>query len=163
MGKYQSEAKKLLELVGGKGNIASVTHCATRMRFALVDESKANIKEIQGLPTVKGTFTNAGQFQVIMGNDVGDFYKDFIGVSEIESASKEDVKKAAMTRQPLLQRMVAHLAEIFVPLIPALVAGGLMLGLGNFLQASLPFLGGKSFKEVSEVARVVLFFTDWIG
>lgn len=163
MGKYQSEAKKLLELVGGKGNIASVTHCATRMRFALVDESKANVKEIQGLPTVKGTFINVGQFQVIMGNDVGDFYKDFIGVSEIESASKEDVKKAAMTRQPLLQRMVAHLAEIFVPLISALVAGGLMLGLGNFLQASLPFLGGKSFKEVSEVARVVLFFTDWIG
>ena len=163
MGKYQSEAKKLLELVGGKGNITSVTHCATRMRFALVDESKANIKEIQGLPTVKGTFTNAGQFQVIMGNDVGDFYKDFIGVSEIESASKEDVKKAAMTRQPLLQRMVAHLAEIFVPLIPALVAGGLMLGLGNFLQVSLPFLGDKSFKEVSEVARVILFFIDWIG
>jgi len=163
MGKYRSEAKKLLELVGGKGNIASVTHCATRMRFALVDEAKANVKEIQGLPTVKGTFTNAGQFQVIMGNDVGDFYKDFIGLSGIESASKEDVKKAAMTKQPLLQRMVAHLAEIFVPLIPALVAGGLMLGLGNFLQASLPFLGGKSFKEVSEIARVVLFFTDWIG
>lgn len=163
MGKYRSEAKKLLELVGGKGNIASVTHCATRMRFALVDEAKANVKEIQGLPTVKGTFTNAGQFQVIMGNDVGDFYKDFIGLSGIESASKEDVKKAAMTKQPLLQRMVAHLAEIFVPLIPALVAGGLMLGLGNFLKASLPFLGGKSFKEVSEIVRVVLFFTDWIG
>ena len=162
MGKYQSEAKKLLELVGGKGNITSVTHCATRMRFALVDESKANVKEIQGLPTVKGTFINVGQFQVIMGNDVWDFYKDFIGVSEIESASKEDVKKAAMTRQPLLQRMVAHLAEIFVPLIPALVAGGLMLGLGNFLQVSLPFLGDKSFKEVSEVARVILFFIDWI-
>ena len=53
MGKYRSEAKKLLELVGGKGNIASVTHCATRMRFALVDEAKANVKEIQGLPTVK--------------------------------------------------------------------------------------------------------------
>ena len=163
MGKYQDEAKKLLELVGGKDNIASVTHCATRMRFALVDETKASVKEIQGLPTVKGTFTNAGQFQVIMGNAVGDFYKDFIGVSGIESASKEDVKKAAMTKQPLLQRMVAHLAEIFVPLIPALVAGGLMLGLGNFLQANLPFLGGKSFKETSEMARVILFFTDWIG
>ena len=163
MGKYQDEAKNLLELVGGKENVASVTHCATRMRFALVDESKANVKEIQGLPTVKGTFTNAGQFQVIMGNDVGDFYKDFIGMSGIESASKEDVKKAAMNKQPLLQRMVAHLAEIFVPLIPALVAGGLMLGLGNFLQANLPFLGGKSFKETSEMARVILFFTDWIG
>ena len=68
-----------------------------------------------------------------------------------------------MQKQPLLQRMVAHLAEIFVPLIPALVAGGLMLGIGNFLQANLPFLGGKSFKDVSELARVILFFTDWIG
>ena len=93
MGKYQGEAKKLLELIGGKENVVSVTHCATRMRFALVDEGNANIKEIQQLPTVKGTFTNAGQFQVIMGNDVGDFYKDFIGVSGIQSASKEDVIK----------------------------------------------------------------------
>ena len=173
MGKYRSEAKKLLELVGGKGNIASVTHCATRMRFALVDEAKANVKEIQGLPTVKGTFTNAGQFQVIMGNDVGDFYKDFIGLSGIESASKEDVKKAAMTKQPLLQRMVAHLAEIFVPLIPALVAGGLMLGLGNFLGQEMKSLGVKvaedgktiynSLKDISQIAKIIYFFTDWIG
>ena len=92
MGKYQDEAKKLLELIGGKENIASVTHCATRMSFALVDEGNADVKEIQKLPTVKGTFTNAGQFQVIMGNDVGDFYKDFIGISGIQTASKEDVK-----------------------------------------------------------------------
>ena len=163
MGKYQDEAKKLLELVGRKENIASVTHCATRMRFALVDEGNANVKEIQQLPTVKGTFTNAGQFQVIMGNDVGDFFKDFVDVAGIQASSKEDVKKAAMSKQPLLQRMVAHLAEIFVPLIPALVAGGLMLGIGNFLQAGLPVLDGKSFKETSELARIVLFFTDWIG
>ena len=98
-----------------------------------------------------------------MGNDVGDFFKDFVGVAGITAASKEEVKKAAMTKQPLLQRMVGHLAEIFVPLIPALVAGGLMLGIGNFLQAGLPFLDGKSFKETSELARIVLFFTDWIG
>ena len=84
MGKYRSEAKKLLELVGGKGNIASVTHCATRMRFALVDEAKANVKEIQGLPTVKGTFTNAGQFQVIMGNDVGDDVIDKILLEKVK-------------------------------------------------------------------------------
>ena len=163
MGKYQGEAKKLLELVGGKGNIASVTHCATRMRFALVDEGNANVKEIQQLPTVKGTFTNAGQFQVIMGNDVGDFYKDFIGVSGIQAASKEDVKKAAMNKQPFLQRMVAHLAEIFVPLIPALVAGGLMLGLSNFLGAPLPFLGGKSFAELSPLISNLSKFIVWIG
>lgn len=173
MGKYQDEAKKLLELVGGKENIVSVTHCATRMRFALVDDKKANVKEIGQLPTVKGTFTNAGQFQVIMGNDVGDVYKDFISVSGISAASKEDVKKAAMKQQPFLQRMVAHLAEIFVPLIPTLVAGGLMLGIGNFLKAELPFLGVKEivgnkvvynkFQELYQWARVVLFFTEWIG
>ena len=100
---------------------------------------------------------------------IGDFYKDFIRVSGIEGATKEDVKKTAMTKQPFLQRMVAHLAEIFVPLIPALVAGGLMLGLGNFLQAGLPFLGIKeiidkkpvynSFKDISEITRTILFFT----
>lgn len=163
MKSYKDEAKELLKLVGGKENVVSVTHCATRLRFALADDAKASPKDIQKLDSVKGTFTNAGQFQVIIGNDVGNFYKDFIGVSGIESGSKEDVKKAAMTKQPFLQRMVAHLAEIFVPLIPALVAGGLMLGLGNFLQANLPFLGGKSFKETSEMARIILFFTDWIG
>lgn len=163
MGKYQGEAKQLLGLIGGKENVAAVTHCATRMRFSLVDDAKANVKEIQQLPTVKGTFTNAGQFQVIMGNDVGDFFKDFIAVSGIEAASKEEVKKAGAQKGSILQRAVGHLAEIFVPLIPALVAGGLMLGIGNFLQASLPFLGGKSFKEVSELARIILFFTDWIG
>ena len=173
MKNYQDEAKELLKLIGGKENVASVTHCATRLRFALVDEAKASPKDIQKLDSVKGTFTNAGQFQVIIGNDVGDFYKDFIRVSGIEGATKEDVKKAAMTKQPFLQRMVAHLAEIFVPLIPALVAGGLMLGLGNFLQAGLPFLGVKevidtkpvynSFKDISEITRIILFFTDWIG
>mgnify|MGYP000845793529 FL=1 len=163
MSKYHNDAVKLLELIGGKENVVAVTHCATRMRFSLADEGKASPKEIGQLDSVKGTFTNAGQFQVIVGNDVGDFYKEFINVSGIQAASKEDVKKAAMQKQPLLQRMVAHLAEIFVPLIPALVAGGLMLGIGNFLQANLPFLGGKSFKDISELARVILFFTDWIG
>ena len=141
MGKYQDEAKQLLELVGGKENVVSVTHCATRMRFALADDAKANVKAIQQLPTVKGTFTNAGQFQVIIGNDVSDFSKDFLAGAGIQEASKEDVKKAAAQSQPFLQRMVAHLAEIFVPLIPALVAGGLMLGLNNFLGAALPALG----------------------
>ncbi len=163
MGKYQDEAKKLLELVGGKENIASVTHCATRMRFALADEGNANVKEIQQLPTVKGTFTNAGQFQVIMGNDVGDFFKDFVDVAGIQASSKEDVKKAAMSKQPLLQRMVAHLAEIFVPLIPALVAGGLMLGIGNFLGAKMDFLGGKSLNELYPIVANLNKITTWIG
>ena len=93
MSKYHNDAVKLLELIGGKENVVAVTHCATRMRFSLADERKASPKEIGQLDSVKGTFTNAGQFQVIVGNDVGDFYKEFINVSGIQAASKEDVKK----------------------------------------------------------------------
>ena len=163
MGKYQDEAKQLLELVGGKENVVSVTHCATRMRFALADDAKANVKAIQQLPTVKGTFTNAGQFQVIIGNDVADFSKDFLAGAGIQEASKEDVKKAAAQSQPFLQRMVAHLAEIFVPLIPALVAGGLMLGLNNFLGAALPALGGKTPIESFPFLQPISQFMVWIG
>lgn len=163
MKKYHAAAVKLLELVGGKENVVAVTHCATRMRFSLADEKKANPKEIGQLDSVKGTFTNAGQFQVIVGNDVADFYKEFINVSGIQTASKEDVKKAAMQKQPLLQRMVAHLAEIFVPLIPALVAGGLMLGLTNFLGAELPFLHNKSLNQLYPLAANLSKFINWIG
>ena len=95
MGKYRDDAEKLLEYVGGKENIAAVTHCATRMRFVLNDQSKANEKAIEDIPSVKGMFTNAGQFQVIIGNDVPTFYNDFTAVSGIEGVSKEQSKAIA--------------------------------------------------------------------
>jgi len=74
MGKYTEDAQKMLELVGGKENISAVTHCVTRMRFVLVDPKKADIPKIEALKSVKGSFTQAGQFQVIVGNDVANFY-----------------------------------------------------------------------------------------
>ncbi|MDQ8766064.1 PTS transporter subunit EIIB, partial [Streptococcus ruminantium] len=80
MGKFKQEAQQLLDAIGGKDNITAVTHCATRMRFVLVDEKKADIKTIEKLKPVKGTFTNAGQFQVIIGNEVPIFYNDFTAV-----------------------------------------------------------------------------------
>ena len=70
MGKFERDAREMLEAIGGKENIAAVTHCATRMRFVLNDESKADVKRLEAIPAVKGTFTNAGQFQAIIGNDV---------------------------------------------------------------------------------------------
>lgn len=85
----------MLEYVGGKENIAAVTHCATRMRFVLNDQSKANEKAIEDISSVKGMFTNAGQFQVIIGNDVPTFYNDFTAVSGIEGVSKEQSKAIA--------------------------------------------------------------------
>ena len=77
MAKYDNEVKQLLTLIGGKENIQAVTHCMTRMRFVLVDPSKANEKEIENISCVKGTFTQAGQYQVIIGNDFGIFYNEF--------------------------------------------------------------------------------------
>lgn len=89
MGKFEQDAKSLLTAIGGKENIKVVTHCATRMRFVLNDNNKANVKEIEKISVVKGTFTNAGQFQVIIGNDVPVFYNDFTAVSSIEGCLKK--------------------------------------------------------------------------
>lgn len=138
MGKFEKEAKILLDAIGGKGNISAVTHCATRMRFVLVDESKANIKIIENITAVKGTFTNAGQFQVIIGNDVPIFYNDFVAVSGIEGVSKEVAKSAAKQNQNPIQRLLTMLAEIFTPIIPAIIVGGLILGFRNLLEG-VPF------------------------
>ena len=151
MGKFEQEAKDLLAAIGGKENVTAVTHCATRMRFVLDDDKKADVKTIEAIPAVKGTFTNAGQFQVIIGNDVPIFYNDFTAVSGIEGVSKEAAKSAAKSNQNPVQRVMTTLAEIFTPLIPALIVGGLLLGLQNVL-GSIQFsnLGGKTIVEVSK-------------
>lgn len=129
----ENEYLQLLKLVGGKENIVSVTHCVTRLRFVLRDESKADIKAIGELPSVKGNFTNAGQFQIIIGNKVKGFYKEFIKVADIQGTTKEEVKKEANKNMPLIQKVVANLAEIFVPIIPAIIVGGLILGFRNII------------------------------
>ena len=137
MGKFQDDAAKLLEYVGGKENINAVTHCVTRMRFVLADPSKADIKKIESLPSVKGTFTQAGQFQVIIGNEVADFYKDFTDLAGIEGVSKDALKSAAKDNQTPLQKAMSNIAEIFAPLIPAIICGGLILGFRNILETAV--------------------------
>lgn len=87
MGKYAQDAKELLQLVGGRENIAAVSHCMTRMRFALADPSKADVSAIEKMKVVKGSFTQSGQFQVIIGNTVADFYNDFTAVAGLEGVS----------------------------------------------------------------------------
>lgn len=151
MGKFEKEAKDLLKAIGGKENVTAVTHCATRMRFVLGDEKKANVKAIEAIPVVKGTFTNAGQFQVIIGNDVPIFYNDFTAVSGIEGVSKEAAKSAAKSSQNPVQRVMTTLAEIFTPIIPALIVGGLILGFRNVLEGvHWSMLDGKTITEVSQ-------------
>ena len=151
MGKFEKEAKDLLDAIGGKENVTAVSHCATRMRFVLGDGKKAKVKAIEAIPVVKGTFTNAGQFQVIIGNDVPIFYNDFTAVSGIEGVSKEAAKSAAKSNQNPLQRVMATLAEIFTPIIPALIVGGLILGFRNVLEGvHWSMLDGKTITEVSK-------------
>ena len=121
------------------------------MRFVLGDDKKANVKTIEAIPAVKGTFTNAGQFQVIIGNDVPIFYNDFTAVSGIEGVSKEAAKSAAKRNQNPVQRVMTTLAEIFTPIIPALIVGGLILGFRNVLEGvHWSMLDGKTITEVSQ-------------
>lgn len=151
MGKFQNDAQELLALVGGKENISAVTHCATRMRFVLVDPKKADVKSIEALKSVKGTFTQAGQFQVIIGNEVSTFYNDFAAIAGIDGVSKDQVKSVAKGNMNVFQRLLADLAEIFAPLIPALVVGGLILGFRNVIGDIKLLEGGtKSLVEVSQ-------------
>ncbi len=137
MGKFTQDATKLLEYVGGKENISAVTHCVTRMRFVLVDPSKADVRKIEALPSTKGTFTQAGQFQVIIGNEVAAYYDDFVAVSGIEGVSKDAAKQAAKGNQNTLEKIMSNIAEIFAPLIPAIICGGLILGFRNVLEISV--------------------------
>ncbi|MGL6217282.1 MAG: glucose PTS transporter subunit EIIB, partial [Lacrimispora sphenoides] len=164
MGKYESDARKLLEYVGGKENIGAVTHCMTRMRFALVDPAKAETKQIETLSSVKGTFTQAGQFQVIIGNDVQSFYNDFVSVSGVEGVSKDEVKKEAKGNLNLLQRAVADIAEIFAPLIPAIIVGGLILGFRNIIgEINLMNGGTQTLIQVSQFWAGVHSFLWLLG
>ncbi|MBM7570846.1 PTS system trehalose-specific EIIBC component [Aquibacillus albus] len=133
MSKYTGSAKELLELVGGSDNINVVTHCATRMRFVLNDSEKADVTKIDEMDIVKGTFTQAGQFQVIIGNEVASFYNEFAKIAGVGDTSKDDAKEAAKQNMNILQRLISHLADIFTPLIPALVVGGLILGFRNVI------------------------------
>ena len=164
MGKYQQDAQQLLEAVGGKENIAAVSHCVTRMRFVLNDPAKADVPRIEKIKSVKGTFTQAGQFQVIIGNTVSDFYNDFVAVSGIEGVSKEAVKSAAKQNQNKLQKIMTALAEIFAPLIPAIITGGLILGFRNCIDSLYLFEDGtKTLCDISQFWSGVDSFLWLIG
>ena len=164
MGKFTEDSRKLLEYIGGKENIQAVTHCVTRMRFVLHDQSKADVEKIEALPSVKGSFTQAGQFQVIIGNDVADFYNEFSAISGIEGVSKDKVKSEAKAQQNPLQRAMTNLAEIFAPLIPAIVVGGLILGFRNII-GEINFLenGTMTLAESSQFWQGTFDFLWLIG
>ncbi len=164
MGKYAEDARQLLKLIGGRENISAVSHCMTRMRFVLNDPGMADVPGIEAMKAVKGSFTQSGQFQVIIGNTVADFYNDFVKVAGVEGVSKDAVSQAAKKNQNLLQRLVTALAEIFAPLIPAIITGGLILGFRNCIDSLYLFENGtKTLCQISQFWSGVDSFLWLIG
>ena len=141
---------KLVEYIGGRDNIATVTHCITRLRFVLNDESKINAKAIEELPMVKANFSTGGQYQVVIGQEVGDYYKILLQKTGLASVDKEQVKAAARQNQKWYESLISHMADIFIPLLPALISGGLILGFRNVIGDIKMFEEGtKTLVEVS--------------
>ncbi|MGM0123564.1 PTS system, trehalose-specific IIBC component [Enterococcus sp. AZ194] len=131
---YQNEAEEIIKGVGGKENIAALTHCVTRLRFVLHDEKKANQELLESLEDVKGTFRANGQYQVVIGPNVTQVYDMVIEQSGLASLSKQEVKDiAAEVHLNPLQRVIKILGDVFVPILPAIVTAGLLMGLNNLL------------------------------
>ncbi|ALB69362.1 PTS trehalose transporter subunit IIBC [Cronobacter muytjensii] len=158
----QQDIDKLIELVGGRENIATVSHCITRLRFVLNQPAKADPKAIEELSMVKGCFTNAGQFQVVIGTNVGDYYQALIATSGHSAASKDQAKLAARQNMKWHERLISHFAEIFFPLLPALISGGLVLGFRNVI-GDVPMSGGKTLAQMFPVLQTVNDFLWLIG
>lgn len=158
----KQDVARLIELVGGDENIASVTHCLTRLRFVLNEPSKADIKQLEAMSLVKGCFTNAGQFQVVIGTEVDAVYKVLLELTGKSGASKDEAKLAARQNMNMLERGISHLAEIFVPLLPAIITGGLILGFRNVI-GDIRMFDGKTLVEISQFWASVHSFLWLIG
>ncbi|MGY0617247.1 PTS trehalose transporter subunit IIBC [Vibrio sp. FJH11] len=158
----RKDVQRLIELVGGSDNIASVSHCLTRLRFVLNKTEQADIKQLEALPIVKGCFTNAGQFQVVIGTEVDEVYKVLIEITGKSEASKDESKNAARQNMNIVERGISHLAEIFVPLLPAIITGGLILGFRNVI-GDIKMFDGQTLTEISQFWATVHSFLWLIG
>ncbi|KGA97483.1 trehalose permease IIC protein [Alkalihalobacillus alcalophilus ATCC 27647 = CGMCC 1.3604] len=141
-------AKEILAAIGGEENIDSATHCVTRLRFVLKDDDKVDKKALEKVDVVKGTFATDGQFQVIIGPKLVEMvYKELTNETQIEEVSKEEVKAKASKKMNPLKRAIKTLADIFIPILPAIVTAGLLLGINNILTATGIF-GEQSLVEM---------------
>ncbi|WP_120512631.1 sucrose-specific PTS transporter subunit IIBC [Photobacterium salinisoli] len=138
---YPTIAKALLKQLGGKDNLQALAHCATRLRLALKDDAMVDEKAIESLDGVKGQFKVAGQYQIIFGSGiVNQVYAELARLTGMTDMSTADVANTGAQKQNIVQRAVKGLSDIFVPIIPAIVAGGLLMGVFNLLTAKGLFL-----------------------
>lgn len=142
---YQASAKQVLAEIGGSSNIVSAAHCATRLRLVIADNTKMNVPNIENIDGVKGVFEASGQLQIIFGTGtVNKVYDEFIKAAGISGGTKEDVKQAAASKQNWFMRAIKTLGDVFVPIIPAIVASGLLMGLLEGLCNAFPSMAESS-------------------
>lgn len=136
---YHKCAEEIYSHLGGKENIISAAHCATRLRLVIADNDKIDAKALEEVEGVKGMFNSNGQLQLIIGTGtVNKVYDEFLAITGLTAASKEEVKAAAAAKQPLPKRMLKSLGDVFVPILPAIVASGLLMGVVEALGKAIP-------------------------
>lgn len=149
---YKKTAHEILSAIGGKDNLASAAHCATRLRLVIADNSKVKKAVLENIDGVKGVFEASGQLQVIIGTGmVNKIYDEFIAEAGVEVATKEDVKAAAAAKSPWYKRAIKSLGDIFVPIIPAIVATGLLNGLLGGLVQVFPNMASSHIYELLNI------------
>ncbi|MGD6775587.1 MULTISPECIES: PTS system trehalose-specific EIIBC component [Bacillaceae] len=156
----RKQTEEIVQALGGKENVSAATHCVTRLRLALHDESKVDQKALESIDVVKGSFSTNGQFQVVIGQGtVNKVYKEFVDITGVGEASKDDVKKAAESNLNPLQRAIKTLADIFIPILPAIVTAGLLMGINNLLTGPGIFYDEQSVIDVhtewADIASII--------
>ena len=151
---YRKTAEEIYEKVGRKENIISAAHCATRPRLVLADNAKCDAKAVENIDGVKGVFSASGQLQIILGTGVvNKVYDEFIAVSGISAATKEEAKAAAAAKQPVYKKAIKTLGDIFVPIIPAIVASGFLMG----IMEALSFMVNNGFLNIDTSGSIFVF------
>lgn len=153
---YRKSAQDVLRLIGGKENLISAAHCATRLRLVIADNKKCNKEALDDVDGVKGVFEASGQLQIIFGTGVvNKVYDEFIALAGVSAASKEDVKQAAASKANIFQRFIKMLGDIFVPIIPAIVASGFLMGIMN----TLDFMNSSGIIAINTSGSLYVFAT----
>lgn len=151
---YGKCAREIFSHLGGRENLVSAAHCATRLRLVTVDNGKIDMKALEDVEGVKGVFSSNGQLQLIIGTGtVNKVYDEFLKVTGLTAATKEDVKAAAAAKQPLPKRMIKTLGDIFVPIIPAIVASGFLMG----IMEALTFMVNNGFLNIDTSGSIYVF------
>lgn len=146
---YKKSAEEILKAIGGEENLDAMAHCATRLRLVLNDESKVDEDTLSNMDVVKGTFSTGGQYQIIIGSGtVNKVFNELEKITGKEASTTSEVKDKSSKHMNPFQKFVKMLSDIFVPIIPAIVAGGLLMGLNNIFTAKDLFYDGKSIIDV---------------